>query len=258
VRVDHGTYAAEAQGATFGLWLDEPGTLPQAFPALHRFSPRTLTTWMGFMRATALNRLTSAYVGLLVAVVTLLAVPDSTLTAQAAAQPALSPELEQVRATLDKYRDPVLAVHDGYFSTVGCIEYREGGREGTMQYAPGGMGVHFLNMQLMGPTLDPAKPQVLIYEPDGDKLRLVAAEWFVPMGAAGQTRPTIFGKQLEGPMEGHHPLMPTGLSHYDLHVWLWKTNPAGVFAPTNPALKCPKHGYSFAESAPKMVQQQGH
>jgi hypothetical protein len=213
---------------------------------------------MGFMRATALNRLTSAHVGLLVAVVTLLAVPDSTLTAQAAAQPALSPELEQVRATLDKYRDPVLAVHDGYFSTVGCIEYPEGGREGTMQYAPGGMGVHFLNMQLMGPTLDPAKPQVLIYEPDGDKLRLVAAEWFVPMGAAGQTRPTIFGKQLEGPMEGHHPLMPTGLSHYDLHVWLWKTNPAGVFAPTNPALKCPKHGYSFAESAPKLVQQQGH
>jgi hypothetical protein len=213
---------------------------------------------MGFMRATALNRLTSAYVGLLVAVVTLLAVPDSTLIAQAAAQPALSPELEQVRATLDKYRDPVLAVHDGYFSTVGCIEYPEGGREGTMQYAPGGMGVHFLNMQLMGPTLDPAKPQVLIYEPDGDKLRLVAAEWFVPMGAAGQTRPTIFGKQLEGPMEGHHPLMPTGLSHYDLHVWLWKTNPAGVFAPTNPALKCPKHGYSFAESAPKLVQQPGH
>jgi hypothetical protein len=211
-----------------------------------------------FMRPIAVNRLTSGHLGLLVPLVLLLALPVSTLTAQAAAQPSLSPELEQVRANLDKYRDPVLAVHDGYFSTVGCIEYPEGGREGTMQYAPGGMGVHFLNMQLMGPTLDPAKPQVLIYEPDGDKLRLVAAEWFVPMGAAGQTRPTIFGKQLEGPMEGHHPLMPTGLSHYDLHVWLWKTNPAGVFAPTNPALKCPKHGYSFAESAPKMVQQQGH
>jgi hypothetical protein len=210
------------------------------------------------MRATALNRLTSAYVGLLIAVVTLLAAPDSTLTAQAAAQPALSPELEQVRANLDKYRDPVLAVHDGYFSTVGCVEYPEGGYEGTMQYAPGGMGVHFLNMQLVGPTLDPGKPQVLIYEPDGDKLRLVAAEWFVPMEAAGQTRPAIFGQQLEGPMEGHHPLMPKGLNHYDLHVWLWKTNPAGTFAPTNPALKCPKHGYSFAESAPRLVQHQGH
>ena len=130
------------------------------------------------------------------------------MAAQAGAKPALSPELEQARAELDKYRDPVFAVHDGYFSTIGCIEYPEGGHEGTMQYAPGGMGVHFLNMQLIGPTLDPAKPQVLIYEPDGDKLRLVAAEWFVPMQAAGQTRPAIFGKELEGPMEGHHPLMP--------------------------------------------------
>ena len=193
----------------------------------------------------------------LTAVAALLAVPGSSLAAQAGAKPGLSPELEQARAALDKYRDPVLAVHDGYFSTIGCIEYPEGGREGTMQYAPGGMGIHFLNMQLVGPTLDPAKPQVLIYEPDGDNLRLVAAEWFMPLQAAGKTRPTIFGKELEGPMEGHHPLMPTGMHHYDLHVWLWKTNPAGTFAATNPALKCPKQGYSFKEAAPKMVHQ-GH
>jgi len=174
------------------------------------------------------------------------------LTAQAL--PAVSPELEQARAALDKYRDPVVAVHDGYFSSVGCIEYPHGGQEGTMQYAPGGMGVHFLNLQLVSPTLDPARPQVLIYEPDGDKLRLAAAEWFVPVQAVPPgARPAIFGKQLEGPMEGHHPLMPEGLHHYDLHVWLWKANPAGVFAATNPAVKCPKRGYTFKEAAPKMV-----
>jgi hypothetical protein len=200
-------------------------------------------------------------VALLALVPTLLAVPSSPVAAQArgtaVALPALSPELEKARAALDKYRDPVLAVHDGYFSTVGCVEYLEGGREGTMQYAPGGMGVHFLNLQLIGPTMDPAKPQVLIYEPDGNKLRLVAAEWFVPVEAAA-SRPTIFGKQLEGPMEGHHPLMPAGLHHYDLHVWLWKDNPAGFFSPTNPVVKCPKGGYSFAEPAPKLVQHQGH
>ena len=200
-------------------------------------------------------------VALLAMVATLLAVPGSPIVAQARAEAvalqALSPELEKARAALDKYRDPVLAVHDGYFSTVGCVEYPQGSREGTMQYAPGGMGVHFLNMQLIGPTMDPGKPQVLIYEPVGDKLRLVAAEWFVPV-AASATPPTIFGKQLEGPMEGHHPLMPAGLHHYDLHVWLWKDNPAGIFSPTNPALKCPKGGYSFAESAPKLVRHQGH
>jgi len=171
---------------------------------------------------------------------------------------ALPPELEGVRTALDKYRDPIVAVHDGYLSTVGCVEYPSGGGEGAMQYAPGGMGVHFLNLQFIGPTLDPAKPQVLIYEPDGDKLRLVAAEWFVPVGAAGPVRATIFGKELEGPMEGHKPLMPEGLHHYDLHVWLWKANPAGVFAPTNATVKCPKKGYSFAESAPKMVPHEPH
>ena len=177
---------------------------------------------------------------------------------QSAAPGGLSPELEQTRAGLEKYRDPVVAVHDGYLSTLGCIEYPQGGGEGTMRYAPGGMGVHFLNPQLIGPTLDPAKPQVLIYEPDGERLRLVAAEWFVPVQAAAAGRPTIFGKELEGPMEGHEPLLPKSLHHYDLHVWLWKNNPAGIFSATNPALKCPKGAYSFAEGAPKLVSHPGH
>jgi hypothetical protein len=215
------------------------------------------------MRPTALPR--PAFrrgVALLAAVASLSALPYFPAAAQtrapAGSRAGLPPDLEQARAALDKYGDPVLAVHDGYFSTLGCVEYPVGGGEGTMQYAPGGMGVHFLNLQLVGPTLDPAKPQILIYEPDGDKLRLVAAEWFVPVEAAGQARPAIFGKQLEGPMEGHQPLMPTGLHHYDLHVWLWKDNPAGIFSPTNPAVKCPKQGYSFAERAPKVVRHDGH
>lgn len=192
----------------------------------------------------------------------LLAAPVSFVSAQGPAPstvPAsLSPELTRVRAALDKYRDPVMAVHDGYMSLLGCIEYPQGSSEGTMKYVAGGMGVHFLNPQAVGPTLDPAKPQVLIYEPTGDKLTLVAAEWFVPAALAQNGAPTIFGKALEGPMEGHKPLMPTELHHYDLHVWLWKNNPAGVFSPTNPALKCPKSGYSFAERAPKMVGHDKH
>ena len=165
----------------------------------------------------------------------------------------IPPELESVRSALDKYTDPIVAVHDGYLSTLACIEYPKGTSEGGMQYVPGGMGVHFLNLGFIGPTLDPAKPQVLIYQPVGDKLKLVAAEWFVPVQAAGAERPKIFGKELEGPMEGHQPVMPAGLHHYDLHVWLWKDNPAGVYSSTNPAVKCPAKGYSFQESAPKMV-----
>jgi hypothetical protein len=59
-------------------------------------------------------------------------------------------------------------------------------------------------------------------------------------------------------MEGHEPLQPRGLHHYDLHVWLWKNNPAGMFSPTNPAVKCPKGSYSFKEHAPKMVEASAH
>ena len=165
----------------------------------------------------------------------------------------MTPELESVRKLLDKYKDPIVAVHDGFYSSVACISYPNGGGEGAMRYPVGAMGVHFINMGNVGPTLDPAKPQVLIYEPNGDKLTLVAAEWFMPTEVAGGKSPTVFGQQLGGPMEGHQPVMPAGLHHYDLHVWLWKTNPEGVFSPTNPAVKCPTTGYPFAEAAPKMA-----
>jgi hypothetical protein len=205
---------------------------------------------MKLLSRTTTNALTLCAVFTVLTIAVLPASAQQPVPASLAGLPA---ELESARAGLDKYRDPIAAVFDGYLSTLACIEYPQGGSEGTMQYAPGGMGVHFFNAQFIGPTLDPSKPQVLIYEPDGDKLRLVAAEWFVPAAIAGEQRPSIFGKELQGPMEGHQPLMPADAHHYDLHVWLWKANPAGVYSPTNAAVKCPPGGYSFAEIAPKMV-----
>lgn len=169
-------------------------------------------------------------------------------------QEALSPELEAVRAALAKYQDPVVAVHDGYFSTVGCIAVVEGGGEGRFPVAPGGMGVHFLNPANIGPTVDPSKPQVLIYEPDGDTLHLVAAEWFVPLATGVKERPVIFGRSFDGPMEGHHPIMPEDLHHYDLHVWLFKPNPAGIFNATNPDVDCSGAPYYMPEPAPRLVK----
>jgi hypothetical protein len=166
---------------------------------------------------------------------------------------SLAPELAKVRSALDKYRDPVVAVHDGYFSTLGCVEYPVAGAAGEVPYPVGGMGVHFFNVSLIGPELDPMKPQVLVYEPKGDKLVLAAAEWFVPLATGVKERPTLFGRPFDGPMEGHHPLMPSSMNHYDLHVWLWKENPAGMFSPTNPSLKCPEGSYTFKEKAPRVV-----
>jgi len=166
-----------------------------------------------------------------------------------------SPDMKRAREALDKYKDPVAAIHDGYFSTLGCVTYPNPGKPGHVPYVAGGMGVHFFNVALMGKPLEPTKPQVLVYEPGpGGKLQLVAAEWFVPLSPEVNGRPELFGKPFDGPMEGHHPLMPHGLHHYDLHVWLWKDNPAGMFSPTNPKVKCPKGVYTFEETAPKIVQ----
>lgn len=166
----------------------------------------------------------------------------------------MTPELKQVRQALDKYQDPIVAVHDGYFSTLGCVEYPKPGAAGQVPYRAGGMGVHFFNVAFMG-KLDPLKPQVLVYQPDGGKLRLVAAEYFVPLTPESKERPQLFGRPFDGPMEGHHPLMPQELKHYDLHVWLWKANPHGLFSPTNPEVKCPKSPYTFRETAPAIVTQ---
>jgi hypothetical protein len=191
------------------------------------------------------------------AIVTSLAVPSvaHAQMAKPALPPKLSPQLDSVRALLDKYQDPIAAVRDGYLSTLVCVDFPKGAAEGTMQYGPGGMGVHFLNMGNVGPTLDPAKPQVLIYERDGDKLKLAAAEWFMPASLVkeGAPPPAIFGQPLAGPMEGHAPIMPPEFHHYDLHVWLWLTNPSGVFKSTNPAVSCPKTGYSYSGMPPNMV-----
>ena len=102
-------------------------------------------------RATRMSSVTLAAVGLAaVGLAAVLSFPLS-LRAQAAGAPKLSPNLVAVKAALDKYKDPILAVHDGYFSSVGCIEYSKGmSGHGNMDYKAGGMGVHFLNGALIG------------------------------------------------------------------------------------------------------------
>ena len=124
---------------------------------------------------------------------------------------------------------------------------------GHMEYPKGGMGVHFVNLTIQGP-LDPMRPNVLIYEPVGDKLELVAAEWLVPVTVAKE-RPVLFGQPFQGPMEGHEPLIPQGFVHYDLHAWLFKDNPIGMFSPTNPDVTCEGYDFGLLEHPTKIVEQ---
>ena len=99
--------------------------------------------------------------------IAVLLIPVAARPVAGQAKPGM-PELSLVRSALEKYKDPYVAVHDGYFSTLGCVEFERPAAAGHVPYTPGGMGVHLLNVGLIGPVPDAAKPQVLFYEPDGD------------------------------------------------------------------------------------------
>jgi hypothetical protein len=173
--------------------------------------------------------------------------------APATAEESFKTELDALRESLSKYQDVYTAVREGYFSTVGCVHYTGEKMEGHVEYAKGAMGVHFINTSLIGPTPDPMRPPILIYEPEAGKLRLVAVEWFVPLATGIKERPSLFGQPFLGPMEGHVPILPKDFTHYDLHAWLFKENPHGLFAPTNPDVSCEGYDFSLLEHPTKIV-----
>ena len=164
----------------------------------------------------------------------------------AAAQEAYKAELAQLRKAMEKYQDYKVAVRDLYLSTVGCVHYSGEKMAHHMDYPKGAMGVHFVNVTIAGPP-DPMKPNVLIYEPVGKELKLVAVEWLVPLTPDLKARPSLFGQPFMGPMEGHEPLIPKEYVHYDLHAWLFKPNPLGMFAPTNPDVSCKDSDFAILE-----------
>jgi len=137
----------------------------------------------------------------------------------------------KARAATAKYHDVRQAIKDGYHQVSPCV----------MDPAKGVMGIHFLNdAYVKDPTIRAATPELLLYEPQpGHRLKLVAVEYFRPDADQDLTttadRPFLAGIPFDGPMEGHDADMPR---HYDLHVWVWAWNPAGLFAQFNPRLHC--------------------
>ena len=161
-------------------------------------------------------------------------------------------QLDALRKAMAKYQDYKVAVRDLYLSTVGCVHYSGEKLPGRMEYPKGAMGIHFVSFAIQGPP-DPMKPNVLIYEPVGKKLKLVAVEWLVPLTPDTKERPSLFGQPFMGPMEGHEPLIAKEFVHYDLHAWLFKDNPHGMFAATNPKVNCKGYHHSLLELPTKMV-----
>src|SRR5262245_56047677 len=104
----------------------------------------------------------------------------------------------------------------------------------------GSMGFHWQNGGLLTTDLIPAKPQVLVYEPDSrGKLKLVALEYVVFKDAWDAahpgTIPSLFGEDF---MDSGFPNRYDIPQFYALHVWLWKPNPSGLFMPFNPNVSC--------------------
>lgn len=105
---------------------------------------------------------------------------------------------------------------------------------------PGAMGYHWLNPDLLTTELDPTRPQVLVYAPDRHgHLHLVALEFVVFKDAWDAEHPgrmpRLFGQEfMETPAPNRYEIP----AFYALHVWLFKYNPAGLFAPFNPRVSC--------------------
>lgn len=180
---------------------------------------------------------------------------DTAPAAEAAvAEPA--PSLDAIRAATERYRDVNVAIAEGYVLPMDLCDTAEMmGRPA----AEGAMGIHYARMDLLGVTSPPnprvngtgthtdfLRPSILIYEPQADgSLELVAIENLVFIDAweaAGNRERPTFGDQAYNLMaddpateiDEAHGFEP----HYDLHMWLYRENPQGMFAQFNPSVSC--------------------
>ena len=200
--------------------------------------------------------------------------------ALAFAHPAASqsgePDLAAVRAATARFQDVKTAVAEGYVRDPGnmCITSQMMGQSAKS----GAMGIHYFRPDLLGITAPPnprvngngthtdfLKPAILIYEPQADgSLTLVAVENLVFKWAwadAGHKAPPSFhGAKYElmadnprTKVDEAHMFEP----HYDLHVWVFRDNPNGQFAPFNPNVSCAAMKSSMAGS-PEHQHSGGH
>ena len=170
------------------------------------------------------------------------------------------PTLAEVRQATERFRDIKVALAEGYirdpFNT--CETADMMGQPASR----GAMGIHYFRPDMLGITAPPAprvtgvgthtdfrKPAILIYEPQADgSLQLVAVENLVfadSWRASGRSEPPTFhgvpyDSMIDDPateLDEAHMFAP----HFDRHVWVYRDNPNGVFAPFNPAVSCAHH-----------------
>ena len=96
----------------------------------------------------------------------------------------------------------------------------------------GPVGTVYINIaRLMDGVIDPESPDGLIYEPaKNGALKLVGVEFAIPKPLwTGAELPTFLGTTFQSEDE---------FGVYALHAWVWRHNPEGLFAETNPRVSC--------------------
>ena len=140
-------------------------------------------------------------------------------------------DLATVRAGSARFHDIQVAFDAGYGPLHTCTDEESG---------LGAMGQHYVRGDLVGDTVfDLSQPEVLVYEPmPNGRQRLVAVEFVVfqePWDAISDDPPTLFGRDLALVPAPNRYGVP---SFYQIHVWLWKSNPAGIFSDWNERVTC--------------------
>ena len=100
------------------------------------------------------------------------------------------------------------------------------------QFGLGGMGFHYAKESAIDNTVDQLEPEALLYEPQKNgTMKLVAVEYVVPYAVRPRSGPApeAFGQKF---------LQTDEFGVWALHAWIWKNNPAGMFAPWNPTVNC--------------------
>jgi hypothetical protein len=136
--------------------------------------------------------------------------------------------LAEARAGTASYHNVNAALEDGYVRVTACI-----------YNTPGGRGHIFANFSLIDGIVDPAQPELLVYEPTrSGRYRLVAVGFLVPAPAWDpfHAEPPSLGEQEF--VDRRTPPFGAEFPNYALFAWLWRHNPDGMYAFYNPQVSC--------------------
>jgi hypothetical protein len=160
----------------------------------------------------------------------LLAVGTTVALASSSRDKSTATAVETVRQATAQFKNVRAATRAGYGLFHGCTS---GPQEGAM-------GIHLVNGDLVGDgKLEASQPEALLYEPKGEKLRLVGVEYIVDAEAWNDshngTPPVLMGQMFN---YVGAPNRYGIAAFYELHVWAWERNPNGTFADWNPRVSC--------------------